>query len=185
MRGLRVFILRGSALYVCSRSSLCWDWHYLQHPAHWFPLPHGPPTHTRYACTWKIHVDCDRSSVSAEGVSPLLQLFLCCMFTPGSFLLLHSQTIEQELFVSLCFITVLWKQGVTSSYSSAPSPLLYLTERCQQEIDTVLEGKEKATFNDRNNMPYMQVYHQSDFTFNSCVHICLSGLFLSALHKIC
>lgn len=66
-----------------------------------------------------------------------------------------------------------------------PLPLLYLTERCQQEIDTVLEGKEKATFNDRNNMPYMQVYHQSDFTFNSRVHICLSGLFLSALHKIC
>uniref|UniRef100_A0A671VJL0 Cytochrome P450 2F2-like n=1 Tax=Sparus aurata TaxID=8175 RepID=A0A671VJL0_SPAAU len=37
----------------------------------------------------------------------------------------------------------------------------HIQERCQQEIDTVLEGKEKATFNDRNNMPYMQaVIHE-------------------------
>lgn len=35
--------------------------------------------------------------------------------------------------------------------------ILYLLEHCQQEIDEVLKGKDKACFDDRNNMPYVQV----------------------------
>lgn len=34
---------------------------------------------------------------------------------------------------------------------------LHFSEQCQQEIDRVLEGKTEFTFNDRNQMPYMQV----------------------------
>lgn len=34
---------------------------------------------------------------------------------------------------------------------------LHSSEQCQQEIDTVLEGKTEFSFNDRNQMPYMQV----------------------------
>ncbi|XP_042268321.1 cytochrome P450 2F2-like isoform X2 [Thunnus maccoyii] len=37
----------------------------------------------------------------------------------------------------------------------------HIQERCQQEIDQVLEGKDRASFEDRNNMPYMQaVIHE-------------------------
>nr|QQL94706.1 cytochrome P450 2f2d [Lateolabrax maculatus] len=37
----------------------------------------------------------------------------------------------------------------------------HIQERCQQEIDEVLEGKDRATFDDRNNMPYVQaVIHE-------------------------
>ncbi|XP_030587501.1 cytochrome P450 2F2-like [Archocentrus centrarchus] len=37
----------------------------------------------------------------------------------------------------------------------------HIQERCQQEIDKVLEGKDRASFEDRHNMPYMQaVIHE-------------------------
>ncbi|XP_061892114.1 cytochrome P450 2F2-like [Entelurus aequoreus] len=37
----------------------------------------------------------------------------------------------------------------------------HIQERCQQEIDQVLEGKDQACFDDRHNMPYMQaVIHE-------------------------
>ncbi|XP_074488113.1 cytochrome P450 2B4-like [Sebastes fasciatus] len=37
----------------------------------------------------------------------------------------------------------------------------HIQERCQQEIDMVLEGKDQASFDDRHNMPYMQaVIHE-------------------------
>uniref|UniRef100_A0A3Q3XC21 Uncharacterized protein n=1 Tax=Mola mola TaxID=94237 RepID=A0A3Q3XC21_MOLML len=37
----------------------------------------------------------------------------------------------------------------------------HIQERCQEEIDEVLEGKDQATFNDRNQMPYVQaVIHE-------------------------
>ncbi|KAA8590516.1 hypothetical protein FQN60_014450 [Etheostoma spectabile] len=37
----------------------------------------------------------------------------------------------------------------------------HIQERCQQEIDEVLEGKDRASFDDRHNMPYMQaVIHE-------------------------
>lgn len=32
-----------------------------------------------------------------------------------------------------------------------------LAERCQREIDRVLEGKDRVSFEDRHNMPYVQV----------------------------
>ncbi len=34
---------------------------------------------------------------------------------------------------------------------------LYCSERCQQEIDKVLDGKDQVTFADRHQMPYVQV----------------------------
>ncbi|KAJ0069646.1 hypothetical protein NL108_011937 [Boleophthalmus pectinirostris] len=38
----------------------------------------------------------------------------------------------------------------------------HIQERCQQEIDRVLEGKDCVTFDDRHNMPYVQaVVHES------------------------
>ncbi|XP_023121541.1 cytochrome P450 2F5-like [Amphiprion ocellaris] len=38
----------------------------------------------------------------------------------------------------------------------------HIQERCQQEIDQVLEGKDQACFDDRHQMPYMQaVIHES------------------------
>uniref|UniRef100_A0A8C6SBL9 Cytochrome P450 n=1 Tax=Neogobius melanostomus TaxID=47308 RepID=A0A8C6SBL9_9GOBI len=38
----------------------------------------------------------------------------------------------------------------------------HIQERCQQEIDRVLEGKDSVTFEDRHNMPYVQaVTHES------------------------
>ncbi|XP_044049489.1 cytochrome P450 2J6-like [Siniperca chuatsi] len=37
----------------------------------------------------------------------------------------------------------------------------HIQERCQQEIDQVLEGKDRASFDDRHHMPYMQaVIHE-------------------------
>ncbi|XP_051807649.1 cytochrome P450 2F2-like [Acanthochromis polyacanthus] len=37
----------------------------------------------------------------------------------------------------------------------------HIQERCQQEIDKVLEGKDRACFDDRHNMPYVQaVIHE-------------------------
>ncbi|XP_041651165.1 cytochrome P450 2F2-like [Cheilinus undulatus] len=37
----------------------------------------------------------------------------------------------------------------------------HIQERCQQEIDSVLEGKDRVSFDDRHNMPFMQaVIHE-------------------------
>ena len=124
----------------------------------------------------KVHVgcqlsECHLSSSSSSAVSSHPAPAFCSILTR------FNRNCHDLL---LCY-----GNKVLHHYILLPLPLLYLTERCQQEIDTVLEGKEKATFNDRHNMPYMQVYHQSDSTFNSCVHICPSGLFLRALHTIC
>ena len=33
------------------------------------------------------------------------------------------------------------------------------SERCQQEIDFALEGKDKVAFGDKQKMPYVQVYN--------------------------
>ncbi|XP_059190459.1 cytochrome P450 2F2-like [Centropristis striata] len=41
------------------------------------------------------------------------------------------------------------------------STFSHIQERCQQEIDSVLGGKDKASFDDRHNMPYVQaVIHE-------------------------
>uniref|UniRef100_A0A3P8U681 Cytochrome P450, family 2, subfamily X, polypeptide 9 n=1 Tax=Amphiprion percula TaxID=161767 RepID=A0A3P8U681_AMPPE len=44
----------------------------------------------------------------------------------------------------------------------------HIQERCQQEIDRVLEGKDQACFDDRHQMPYMQaVIHESQRIANT------------------
>ncbi|XP_061825834.1 cytochrome P450 2B4-like [Nerophis lumbriciformis] len=57
--------------------------------------------------------------------------------------------------------------GTDTTSNTLLTGFLYLTthphiqERCQQEIDQVLEGKDQACFDDRHNMPYMQaVIHE-------------------------
>ncbi|KAM6936861.1 cytochrome P450 2J6-like [Xenentodon cancila] len=43
-----------------------------------------------------------------------------------------------------------------------------IQERCQREIDQVLEGKDRASFEDRHNMPYVQaVIHEVQRTANT------------------
>lgn len=44
-----------------------------------------------------------------------------------------------------------------------------LSERCQQEIDQVLEKKDHASYEDRHNMPYMQVH-------GSEIQVCIAYL---------
>ncbi|KAK9527989.1 hypothetical protein VZT92_014495 [Zoarces viviparus] len=55
---------------------------------------------------------------------------------------------------------------------------LYLTtyphvqERCQQEIDRVLENKDHASYDDRHNMPYMQaVIHEVQRTCSAAIYL--------------
>lgn len=56
-------------------------------------------------------------------------------------------------------------------YYSSPPILLSgsLSERCQQEIDQVLEKKDHASYEDRHNMPYMQVH-------GSEIQVCIAYL---------
>ncbi|CAB1313563.1 unnamed protein product [Coregonus sp. 'balchen'] len=75
----------------------------------------------------------------------LLTAFLYLMTHPeiqGLFALFSNADIEKVSFY----------------YYSCSSCRLFLKkkERCQQEIDTVLEGKEHASFEDRHRMPYTQ-----------------------------
>ncbi|XP_054476279.1 cytochrome P450 2F2-like [Anoplopoma fimbria] len=65
------------------------------------------------------------------------------------------------------FILDLHFAGTDTTSNTLLTGFLYLMnyphvqERCQQEIDEVLEGKDQASFEDRNNMPYMQaVIHE-------------------------
>ncbi|XP_075998054.1 cytochrome P450 2J6-like isoform X2 [Genypterus blacodes] len=58
--------------------------------------------------------------------------------------------------------------GTDTTANTLLTALLYLMnhphiqERCQQEIDKVLDGKDQASFEDRHQMPYMQaVIHES------------------------
>lgn len=50
-------------------------------------------------------------------------------------------------------------------------------ERCQQEIDTVLEGKVQPSFEDRHQMPYTQVYC---FTSSRCIILQRSSIIREA-----
>lgn len=57
--------------------------------------------------------------------------------------------------------------GTDTTSNTLLTAFLYLSthpeiqERCQREIDQVLEGKNEASFDDRNNMPYVQaVIHE-------------------------
>lgn len=59
---------------------------------------------------------------------------------------------------SLMFILTLLLFVVHCSISCSVVCLLdSLSERCQQEIDRVLDKKDHASYDDRHNMPYMQV----------------------------
>ncbi|XP_070762866.1 cytochrome P450 2D15-like [Enoplosus armatus] len=68
----------------------------------------------------------------------------------------------------LCaFILDLHFAGTDTTANTILSAFLYLMnhpqiqERCQQEIDKVLDGKDQATFEDRHQMPYVQaVLHE-------------------------
>ncbi|KAM7396195.1 hypothetical protein PAMP_019252 [Pampus punctatissimus] len=64
----------------------------------------------------------------------------------------------------LCaFILDLHFAGTDTTANTMLTAFLYLTnypqiqERCQQEIDKVLDGKDQASFEDRHQMPYIQV----------------------------
>ncbi|KAM3609433.1 uncharacterized protein V6R79_014725 [Siganus canaliculatus] len=61
----------------------------------------------------------------------------------------------------------LYIAGTDTTSNTLLTAFLYLIthphvqERCQQEIDTVLEGKDQICYDDRNNMPYMMaVIHE-------------------------
>ncbi|KAK7877242.1 hypothetical protein WMY93_032043 [Mugilogobius chulae] len=52
--------------------------------------------------------------------------------------------------------------GVRSSHPGGSLLNVSSSERCQQEIDRVLQGKDSVTYDDRHNMPYVQaVVHES------------------------
>ncbi|XP_037622533.1 cytochrome P450 2D15-like [Sebastes umbrosus] len=64
--------------------------------------------------------------------------------------------------------------GTDTTANTLLSAFLYLMnypqiqERCQQEIDTVLDGKDEASFEDRHQMPYVQaVIHEIQRTANT------------------
>ncbi|XP_060782734.1 cytochrome P450 2D3-like [Neoarius graeffei] len=68
----------------------------------------------------------------------------------------------------IMFIIVLHSAGTDTTSNTLLTAFLYLMvfpdiqERCQQEIDEVLQGKTHASFEDRHNMPYTQaVIHES------------------------
>ncbi|XP_054589339.2 cytochrome P450 2D9 isoform X1 [Nothobranchius furzeri] len=68
----------------------------------------------------------------------------------------------------------LYLAGTDTTANTLLTAFLYLMnhpqiqERCQQEIDQVLEGKDRVTFEDRHNMPYMQaVIHEVQRVANS------------------
>ncbi|KAM3609049.1 uncharacterized protein V6R79_009043 [Siganus canaliculatus] len=61
----------------------------------------------------------------------------------------------------------LYMAGTDTTSNTLLTAFLYLMnhphiqERCQQEIDTVLEGKDQISYDDRNNMPYiLAVIHE-------------------------
>ncbi|XP_066504990.1 cytochrome P450 2D3-like [Hoplias malabaricus] len=72
------------------------------------------------------------------------------------------------------FIIDLHVAGVDTSSNTLLTAFLYLMthpdiqERCQQEIDDVLEGKDHVSFEDRVNMPYIQaVIHECQRVANT------------------
>ncbi|KAJ0029286.1 hypothetical protein NQD34_004283 [Periophthalmus magnuspinnatus] len=74
----------------------------------------------------------------------------------------------------LMYCLLIYIAGTDTTSNTLLSSFLYLTtrphvqERCQQEIDKVLEGKHFVTFEDRHNMPYVQaVIHEAQRTANT------------------
>lgn len=52
--------------------------------------------------------------------------------------------------------------SVSIFYAESINVDLCYSERCQQEIDRVLDGKTQASFEDRHQMPYVQVQAKPD-----------------------
>ncbi|KAF7225026.1 cytochrome P450 2F2 isoform X1 [Nothobranchius furzeri] len=76
-----------------------------------------------------------------------------------------ASSFSEEQLISQLFD--LYLAGTDTTANTLRTAFLYLMnhpqiqERCQQEIDQVLEGKDRVTFEDRHNMPYMQaVIHE-------------------------
>ncbi|XP_036424092.1 cytochrome P450 2F2-like [Colossoma macropomum] len=74
----------------------------------------------------------------------------------------------------LMYVLDLHFAGTDTTSNTLLTAFLYLTthpdiqERCQKEIDEVLEGKAHASFEDRHNMPYTQaVIHESQRRANT------------------
>ncbi|XP_053538023.1 cytochrome P450 2D15 isoform X1 [Ictalurus punctatus] len=72
------------------------------------------------------------------------------------------------------YILILHVAGTDTTSNTLLTAFLYLMaypdiqERCQQEIDEVLQGKAHASFEDRHNMPYTQaVIHESQRIANT------------------
>ncbi|XP_046705612.1 cytochrome P450 2F2-like [Silurus meridionalis] len=74
----------------------------------------------------------------------------------------------------IMYILVLHSAGTDTSSNTLLTAFLYLMvfpdiqEKCQQEIDDVLQGKAEVSFEDRHNMPYTQaVIHESQRIANT------------------
>lgn len=102
----------------------------------------------------------------------LLTGFLYLMTYPDiQGLLNHHCTLKLWFCLLLCvfrkmFFLLFFDVSVTCwmvlSHRSCPS-LSLLSERCQQEIDRVLAKRDHASYDDRRNMPYMQVNFMNFF----------------------
>ncbi|XP_072520417.1 cytochrome P450 2D3-like [Salminus brasiliensis] len=72
------------------------------------------------------------------------------------------------------YVIDLYAAGTDTTSNTLSTAFLYLMthpdiqERCQQEIDAVLEGKANASYEDRHNMPYIQaVIHECQRVANT------------------
>ncbi|KAM4733442.1 cytochrome P450 2F3-like [Anableps anableps] len=81
-------------------------------------------------------------------------------------------TFSEEQLIRITFD--LYAAGTDTTSNTLLTGFLYLMnyphiqERCQQEIDQVLEGQDQVTFEDRHNMPYMQaVIHETQRIANT------------------
>lgn len=73
------------------------------------------------------------------------------LLTGFLYLMNHPHVQGMNIFtiiLSMSFVTI-----ISSGFC-----LFCISERCQEEIDKVLEGKDYAAFDDRHNMPYVQVH---------------------------
>lgn len=64
-------------------------------------------------------------------------------------------------------MTMLSRRSVatTAPRPSVPDVSPSSSERCQREIDTVLDGKDQVSFEDRHKMPYVQVCGLCDYRY--------------------
>lgn len=70
---------------------------------------------------------------------------------------LHFESVILAFFVLGLDVSSTIQGLVQWFYPIALSVSFTLSERCQPEIDRVLEKRDHASYDDRHNMPYMQV----------------------------